>query len=111
MKLIFDSSRLATYEGYLNAKEIWQNAEPNLPSTSNITSHSYHIGSPELLQFPWPLADHSVQAVKLEWDLELIEDHKDWLAVWNELHRVCTDGALIEFKLHTPELLETYRGG
>lgn len=117
MKLIFDPSRTTAYDGYLNAKDVWQIDTPansnSLGSACN-NQHLYQTCCPELLQFPWPLADQSVQAVKLEWNLELIEDHKTWLAVWAELHRVCTDGALIEFKLHSPEMLETYglmRGG
>lgn len=52
----------------------------------------------------WSLVDDSVNHVNLDFVLENLSD-AELLHVFNELNRVCCDGALIEIKSHHPKVL------
>jgi hypothetical protein len=58
------------------------------------------FGEPEqrvdLEVFPWPWADSSVGAVRLHHVLEHLGQRSEvYLGVWQQLYRVCRDGALV----------------
>jgi hypothetical protein len=58
------------------------------------------FGEPEqrvdLEVFPWPWADSSVEQVRLHHVLEHLGHSSDvYLGVWQQLYRVCGDGALV----------------